>query len=169
MHKLVVVAAVLFACRCNAQGQTEHNTGPYDSLPDLSPAAQQFNDTLYAVSSASSLRVDSSFDLWAPTDGSLDTVHDNSSASTNEASAYTLSAIRDSIISALTTAAPPARHKDLWPLSQRDVFTLVIASFSVFIAAGGGIGGGGVLVPLYASVLGKVTMQIASQTVLQVH
>ena len=31
-------------------------------------------------------------------------------------------------------------HKDLWPLSIRDVVGLVLAALSLFVAAGGGIG-----------------------------
>lgn len=48
----------------------------------------------------------------------------------------------------------PLLHKPLWPLDSRDWWTLGIATLAIFVAAGGGIGGGGVLVPLYASVLG---------------
>lgn len=40
-------------------------------------------------------------------------------------------------------------HKDLFPLSSRDLISWIIASVALFIAAGGGIGGGGILVPLY--------------------
>lgn len=46
------------------------------------------------------------------------------------------------------------KHKPLWPLDTRDWWTIGIATVAIFVAAGGGIGGGGVLVPLYASVLG---------------
>ncbi len=52
--------------------------------------------------------------------------------------------------------AKPLSHKPLWPLDSRDWWTLGIATLAIFVAAGGGIGGGGVLVPLYASVLGKL-------------
>ena len=51
----------------------------------------------------------------------------------------------------------PVSHKALWPLDSRDWWTFGIASIAVFVAAGGGIGGGGVLVPLFASVLGVTT------------
>jgi hypothetical protein len=40
-------------------------------------------------------------------------------------------------------------HKDFWPLDSMDWFTLVFSSIGLVIAAGGGIGGGGILVPLY--------------------
>lgn len=51
----------------------------------------------------------------------------------------------------------PVSHKALWPLDSRDWWAFGIASIAVFVAAGGGIGGGGVLVPLFASVLGVTT------------
>jgi len=40
-------------------------------------------------------------------------------------------------------------HKDFWPLDSMDWFTLVFSSIGLVLAAGGGIGGGGILVPLY--------------------
>ncbi len=52
-------------------------------------------------------------------------------------------------------ATKPLSHKPLWPLDSRDWWTLGIATLAICVAAGGGIGGGGVLVPLYASVLGR--------------
>ena len=55
---------------------------------------------------------------------------------------------------AFLKASPAASHKALWPLDSRDWLTFAGAAFAIFIAAGGGIGGGGVLVPLYASLLG---------------
>lgn len=51
--------------------------------------------------------------------------------------------------------AAPGKHKALWPLNSRDWWALGTATVAVFVAAGGGIGGGGVLVPLFASVLGQ--------------
>jgi len=44
-------------------------------------------------------------------------------------------------------------HKDLFPLSARDVIGMLLAIIGLMIAAGGGIGGGGILVPLYILVL----------------
>jgi hypothetical protein len=41
------------------------------------------------------------------------------------------------------------RHKDLFPLSRADIIGLVLAVVGLMLAAGGGIGGGGILVPLY--------------------
>jgi len=40
-------------------------------------------------------------------------------------------------------------HKDLLPLNSRDYFTLGFSAVGLVIAAGGGIGGGGILVPLF--------------------
>ena len=49
-------------------------------------------------------------------------------------------------------AADP--HKPLFPLSWEDWVGYGFAAISLFIAAGGGIGGGGILVPLYILLLG---------------
>lgn len=48
---------------------------------------------------------------------------------------------------------PP--HKGLWPLCTRDVATLLLTAITLFIAAGGGIGGGAVFVVLYVFVGGE--------------
>ena len=42
----------------------------------------------------------------------------------------------------------------LFPLSSRDYATFICATLGLMIAAGGGIGGGGILVPIYILVLG---------------
>jgi len=44
-------------------------------------------------------------------------------------------------------------HKDLWPLDAMDFVTLFFSAVGLIIAAGGGIGGGGILVPLYMILL----------------
>ena len=46
-------------------------------------------------------------------------------------------------------------HKPFFPLDKRDLIAFVFASVALFVAAGGGIGGGGVLVPVFILVLGK--------------
>ena len=45
-------------------------------------------------------------------------------------------------------------HKRLWPLDARDVVGFLISAVGLFIAAGGGLGGGGILVPVYILLLG---------------
>jgi uncharacterized membrane protein YfcA len=42
---------------------------------------------------------------------------------------------------------------ELWPLDRRDVLTFALATIGLMVAAGGGIGGGGMLVPVYILVL----------------
>ena len=49
-------------------------------------------------------------------------------------------------------------HKPLWPLGTRDFLGFGIATLGLFIAAGGGIGGGAILVPVYLIVLGEHTL-----------
>ncbi|RMZ57649.1 hypothetical protein APUTEX25_001849 [Auxenochlorella protothecoides] len=44
-------------------------------------------------------------------------------------------------------------HKDLFPLNLRDIIGLTLASLALALAASGGLGGGGILVPLYLIVL----------------
>jgi len=48
----------------------------------------------------------------------------------------------------------PSAHKDLLPLDGTDFLGVFLSSIGLMIAAGGGIGGGGILVPLYILVLG---------------
>lgn len=45
-------------------------------------------------------------------------------------------------------------HKPLHPIGQRDIWGFVFATIGLMIAAGGGIGGGGLLVPIYILILG---------------
>jgi hypothetical protein len=56
---------------------------------------------------------------------------------------------------------PPQEHKPLLPLSHLDVLALVLAGLSLLLAASGGIGGGGILVPLYLMVLGGCAFLLA--------
>ena len=58
---------------------------------------------------------------------------------------------------------PPPEHKPLLPLSRLDVLALVLAGASLLLAASGGIGGGGILVPLDLMVLGGCAALPASQ------
>ncbi len=71
---------------------------------------------------------------------------------TNGVSTYSSSRLHESL---LKKEPVTGKHKPLWPLDRRDWWTFAVATLAIFVAAGGGIGGGGVLVPLYASVLGK--------------
>lgn len=48
-----------------------------------------------------------------------------------------------------------ADHKPLWPLNWRDILTVFFGAISAFIAASAGLGGGGVLVPLFLLILGE--------------
>jgi len=52
------------------------------------------------------------------------------------------------------TSYAPDPHKPLFPLTWEDWVGYAFAAISLFIAAGGGIGGGGILVPLYILLLG---------------
>jgi hypothetical protein len=74
---------------------------------------------------------------------------------TSGVSAYSSSKLFEEFFAKQTK---PLSHKTLWPLDNRDWWTLGIATLAIFVAAGGGIGGGGVLVPLYASVLGRLIL-----------
>lgn len=40
-------------------------------------------------------------------------------------------------------------HKEVWPPDWHDGLTMLLASLGLILAASGGIGGGGVLVPLF--------------------
>tara|TARA_B110000305_G_scaffold220524_1_gene262447 strand:- start:59 stop:319 length:261 start_codon:yes stop_codon:yes gene_type:complete len=51
-------------------------------------------------------------------------------------------------------------HKELFPLSIDDYAMLLATSIGLAIAAGGGIGGGGILVPIYILV-GKFPPSLA--------
>jgi len=58
------------------------------------------------------------------------------------------------LISAEEPAQSTSDHDKVVDFDQRDIMTFSIASLLIMIAAGGGIGGGGVLVPTYIFVLG---------------
>lgn len=68
-------------------------------------------------------------------------------------SAYASSVLYEPAVSG---HSKPAKHKALWPLSSTDIWGFALAAVAIFIAAGGGIGGGGILVPLFASILGQL-------------
>lgn len=45
------------------------------------------------------------------------------------------------------------RHKALLPLNGRDIGGFILAALGLLVAAGGGIGGGGILVPIYTLII----------------
>ena len=49
---------------------------------------------------------------------------------------------------------PTAHHKDLFPLDLSDYIGTILVALGLLVAASGGIGGGGILVPLYILVYG---------------
>lgn len=59
-------------------------------------------------------------------------------------------------------------HKSLYPLSNTDIIGFACATVGLIIAGGGGIGGGGILVPIYILILGfspKHAIPLANVTV----
>jgi len=61
------------------------------------------------------------------------------------------------------------RHKVLFPMAPSDWIGILCAVFGLMIAAGGGIGGGGMLVPIYVLVMGfepKFAIPLSNFTVL---
>jgi hypothetical protein len=46
------------------------------------------------------------------------------------------------------------QHDPLFPLTNRDYIGFFLAILGLMVAAGGGIGGGGILVPIYILVMG---------------
>lgn len=60
-------------------------------------------------------------------------------------------------------------HKPLWPLDARDGAALTCALIALAVAAFGGVGGGGVLLPIYILVLDfrqKEAVALANATIL---
>eukprot|EP01062_Namystynia_karyoxenos_P023445 TRINITY_DN1905_c0_g1_i3.p1 TRINITY_DN1905_c0_g1~~TRINITY_DN1905_c0_g1_i3.p1 ORF type:complete len:611 (+),score=201.38 TRINITY_DN1905_c0_g1_i3:82-1833(+) len=60
-------------------------------------------------------------------------------------------------------------HKDLWPLGEADWIGFPISAIALMLAAGGGIGGGGIIVPIYILVLGfedKRAIPLSNLTIL---
>jgi hypothetical protein len=43
----------------------------------------------------------------------------------------------------------PDKHKDLYPLDSADIWGTILVTLGLLVAASGGIGGGGILVPLF--------------------
>lgn len=60
-------------------------------------------------------------------------------------------------------------HKAFWPLNSQDYFGICASGLGLMVAAGGGIGGGGVIVPLYILLLGfnpKHAIPLSNVTIL---
>ena len=53
-----------------------------------------------------------------------------------------------------TQYSSPSDHSPLLPLQPSDIWGFTFASLGLILAAGGGIGGGGMLVPIYILVMG---------------
>ena len=59
-------------------------------------------------------------------------------------------------------------HRPLHPIETRDIYGFACASLGLMVAAGGGIGGGGMLVPIYILILGfspKYAIPLSNVTV----
>jgi hypothetical protein len=60
-------------------------------------------------------------------------------------------------------------HPDLFPLTAQTIVGFVCSALALMIAAGGGIGGGGVLVPIYILIMGfspKYAIPLSNVTIL---
>lgn len=57
--------------------------------------------------------------------------------------------------------AQALQHKNLIPLTSRDILLIVLAAATTFLAAGAGIGGGGILLPVYMWIGGEYTCMAA--------
>jgi hypothetical protein len=63
-------------------------------------------------------------------------------------------------------------HPDLFPLTAQTIVGFVCSALALMIAAGGGIGGGGVLVPIYILIMGfspKYAIPLSNVTILGEH
>ena len=54
----------------------------------------------------------------------------------------------------------PQHHKDFFPLDGSDYLGFVLAIGSLLVAAGGGIGGGALLVPIFIIIFGALSLDI---------
>jgi uncharacterized membrane protein YfcA len=53
----------------------------------------------------------------------------------------------------MSVLLPTDQHKPLLPLDSTDILGFVLSTVSLMIAAGGGIGGGGILIPIYIIIM----------------
>lgn len=141
----VAVTLLLLTTSLNAEFQSAHNDDPFVRSPPIVRKA----DTLSVTSAQPG-------QYTAGTNGEFSAGQNISSDQRQQlctagVSTYASGRLHES---ALAKHATTGKHKDLWPLNNRDWWAFGIAAVAIFVAAGGGIGGGGILVPLYASVLG---------------
>ena len=69
----------------------------------------------------------------------------------------------------LEKAQLPTTHKDLFPLNHSDVVGTILVGLGLMVAASGGVGGGGILVPLLIIVYGfhpKYAIPLSNFTIL---
>jgi uncharacterized membrane protein YfcA len=62
-----------------------------------------------------------------------------------------------------------AQHKNLFPIDNTDIFGSLLVAFGLMISASGGIGGGGILVPLLIIIFGfnpKYAIPLSNITIL---
>jgi len=77
--------------------------------------------------------------------------------------------IHEWIFSAVTSMGDQGVDRPLFPLGDNDKAGFILGSFFIMIAAGGGIGGGGVLVPSYIFILGfkpHIAIPLSNVTIL---
>jgi uncharacterized membrane protein YfcA len=75
---------------------------------------------------------------------------------------------RDVGVDEIPAAPKHDDHKALFPLDNTDILGMILASVGLMVAAGGGIGGGGILVPLYILVMGfhpRMAIPLANVTI----
>lgn len=68
-----------------------------------------------------------------------------------------------------STQSSLTRHKDLIPIHSEDIIGTVLVAAGLLVAASGGVGGGGILVPLYILVFGfhpKLAIALSNFTIL---
>lgn len=144
--RIVTITMLMCTRSCNAEFQ---HAGAFacssvrSDQTSIAPAAHSERPTAYTYNETSALHKGPS-DL-------------QKQLCTAGVSTYASSLLHES---ALFGLSKPAKHKALWPLSSTDFWAFGLAAVAIFIAAGGGIGGGGILVPLFASILGQLLTPI---------
>ena len=99
----------------------------------------------------------------------LDGAADGNSTDTPDDGTYHDDPGDDGQSSRSSSSSYPSDHPPLFPPRATDVLGFMCASLGLVLAAGGGIGGGGILVPIYILVLGfpsKLAIPLSNVTVL---